>query len=161
MLFMHLFVCRWKNSEVSQGYFSDFFLRIHKCTLINFFQKAFAWRLLGVLGDQQGGEGGERRQQKPPCWQGGWRDILQRQLFLGFDSRNEFKWIFRFVKKVKKLLLFQIWGFGLNIICFFVSDRFEKTKNAEQPWARRGRRRNGNKRRGKEILVIFARRSSH
>ena len=28
--------------------------------LINFFQKAFAWRLLGVLGDQQGGEGGER-----------------------------------------------------------------------------------------------------
>ena len=28
--------------------------------LINFFQIAFAWRLLGVLGDQQGGEGGER-----------------------------------------------------------------------------------------------------
>ena len=57
---MHLFVCRWKNSEVSQGYFSDFFLRIHKCTLINFFQKAFAWRLLGELGEQQGGGGQER-----------------------------------------------------------------------------------------------------
>ena len=28
--------------------------------LINFFQKAFAWRLLGELGDHQGGGGGER-----------------------------------------------------------------------------------------------------
>ena len=35
-------------------------LRFINVLLINFFQIAFAWRLLGVLGDQQGGEGGER-----------------------------------------------------------------------------------------------------
>ena len=35
-------------------------LRFINVLLINLFQIAFAWRLLGVLGDQQGGEGGER-----------------------------------------------------------------------------------------------------
>ena len=40
---------------------------------------------------------------------------------------------FQICTKVKKLLLFQILGFGLNINLLFVSDRFERTKNAEQP----------------------------